>query len=160
MSAADARALRFAIASCNCADLWRGRHGTRAQSPVGQAACSQGTGCAWGPIYISSHDTRWRRSFEQRRIGAPSQQGETGHQDDVAAPTLAGAKAERAARIKGAGSHGQDAKLVLPLVGGVIGAPVRTKPDIGRAVERGRMGGADKRLIAGDIAGGAGSLRS
>jgi len=43
-----------------------------------------------------------------------SRRGETRHQ-----PTLAAAKAERAARIQGAGSHGQDAKLVLPLGGAV-----------------------------------------
>jgi hypothetical protein len=70
-------------------------------------------------LYISSHDAHWRRSFEQRRGGGASQRGETGHQHAAAAPILADAEAERAARIKGAGSHGQDSKLVWPLGDGV-----------------------------------------
>jgi len=73
------------------------------------------TSCAQRPAYISSHDTHWRRWFEQRRGGAESQRGETGHQHVAARPSLADAEAERASRIKGAGSHGQDSKLVSPL---------------------------------------------
>jgi hypothetical protein len=76
------------------------------------------TGCAYRPAYISSHDAHERRSFEQRR-GAASQRGETGHQHSAAAPILVDAEAERAAGIKGAGSHGQDSKLVSPLADSV-----------------------------------------
>jgi len=79
------------------------------------------TGCAWRSAYISLHDTHWRRSLEQRRGGAESQRGETGHQHAATAPSLADAEAERASRIKGAGSHGQDSKLVSPLGDGVSG---------------------------------------
>src|SRR5215472_14334282 len=71
------------------------------------------SGCARHPDYISPHGTQQRQAFEQQRSGA-SRRG-------LAAPTCANSEAERAARIEGACSQGQDTNLVSPLGDGVSG---------------------------------------